>query len=91
MVRSHTYFLARRPKGSCTFGALKDNEAIAKALEELYEQNKGEADMAIVDGSSLWIDAAGAVQSRVIAGGVARAIELSSELVRAVIAASEGA
>lgn len=91
MVRSHTYFLARRPKGSCTFGALKDNEAIAKALEGLYEQHKGEADMAIVDGASLWIDAAGAVQSRVIAGGVARSIEVSPEVASALIAASEGA
>lgn len=90
MVRSHTYFLARRPKGSCVFGALKDNEVITEALERLYEQHKGDADVTIVDGASLWIDAAGVVQSRVIAGGVARPIEVSPEIERAMIEASEG-
>jgi hypothetical protein len=77
MVRSHTYFIAR--KSQCE-GALKDNEAVAGALAELYAQHKGEADVTVVDGSSAWIDEAGALQSRVIAGGVSHVVSASPAL-----------
>lgn len=89
MVRSHTYFLARRPKGSCTFGALKDNSVVATQLEWLYFENKGNAEPTVVDGVSVWIDEAGVVQARVIAGGVSRPIEPLGQLVALMVAASE--
>lgn len=84
MVRNHTYFLARR---AVCEGALKDNEAITQGLAALYEAHKGEGEASIVDGASAWIDANGAVQSRVIASGVARAVELAPELATALLSA----
>ena len=85
MARSHTYFLAR--KSQCE-GALKDNVEVASLLAELYSQHKGEADATIVDGSSLWVDDEGAVQLRVIAGGVSQAIAPSEPVASAFLKAS---
>jgi hypothetical protein len=77
MVRSHTYFIARRSQ--CE-GALKSNEDLAAGLAALYEQHKGAADVTVVDGSSAWIDEAGATQWRVIAGGVAQVVAAPAAL-----------
>jgi hypothetical protein len=71
MVRGHTYFLAR--KGVCE-GVFKDREALAKALADLYDAHKGDAERTVMDGASAWLDEASALHLRVIAGGVARAI-----------------
>jgi hypothetical protein len=89
MVRSHTYFLAR--KGQCE-GALKDREPLAKALAELYEARKGEAETTIVDGASAWLDESACAHVRVIAGGVAGKLEEPEELARfAALLAGESA
>ncbi len=85
MVRGHTYFLAR--KSQCE-GALQADSRVTAALAALYAQHKGEAEPTIVDGSSLWIDADGRVQLRVVSGGVSHTIETPSEIAEIVTKAS---
>lgn len=84
MVRGHTYFVARRPREVRAShqddrghieGFAKDNGELAAALEALYQASRGDVEATTMDGASVWLDAAGGVQLRVIVGGVSRAID----------------
>ncbi|MBL8682935.1 MAG: hypothetical protein JNK05_27460 [Myxococcales bacterium] len=88
MVRGHTYFVARRPREVRAShqddrghieGFAKDNGELYAALEALYQSSRGDAEPTAMDGASVWLDANGAVQLRVIVGGVSRAVDGSGD------------
>ena len=71
MATAHTYYLAYRDK---TLGERAANDALAAKLAETWRELAGEGEVSIVDGVSVWLDEAGALQVRVIRNATAETV-----------------
>lgn len=74
MVFHHTYWMASSESAG---GESKSNEALVKALAELYQSSlaTAESKATVMDGASVWRTEANALELRVIVGGVSKRVD----------------
>jgi hypothetical protein len=71
MATAHTYYIAYRDR---CLGERASNDALATMLKDLWRARAGEADPTAVDGTSAWLDDAGAVQVRLVRNATAEVV-----------------